>query len=372
MSTSPRGRLIRAAAATALAAAVGLTGCATQSSGSPAGGTQHQGRIAFLMPDLVTVRWEQQDKPVFEAELKRVCPDCTITAYNAKGSADTQLAQAQAAITNGVDVAVIAPIDKDAAVNIVNQFHQAGVTTISYASIIDSPSVDYGVTTDIFGIGAQQAQSLVDGLKAKGLTEGNLVALNGDPSDAFGSQYKAGMHSVIDKSGFRIAAEYDTKNWDGATAQSEMDQAIAKLGNNGFVGVYAANDQLAGGAIAAMKNAGIDPSTRLTTGQDGAVAGLQRILAGEQYNTINLPIKVFAAKTADLAAALAKGQQPPAGIINGTTQTPSGHQVKAYLWQNQVITLSNVRDMLVPQGFWPVDAVCTAEYRPACQRAGLL
>ena len=40
-----------------------------------------------------------------------------------------------------------------------------------------------------------------------------------------------------------------------------MEQAITALGKNGFVGVYAANDGTAGGAIAAMKGAGIDPTT---------------------------------------------------------------------------------------------------------------
>ena len=38
-----------------------------------------------------------------------------------------------------------------------------------------------------------------------------------------------------------------------------MDQAITALGKDGFDGVYAANDGTAGGAIAAMKGAGIDP-----------------------------------------------------------------------------------------------------------------
>ena len=40
-----------------------------------------------------------------------------------------------------------------------------------------------------------------------------------------------------------------------------MEQAITALGKDGFVGVYAANDGTAGGAIAAMKGAGIDPKT---------------------------------------------------------------------------------------------------------------
>ena len=50
------------------------------------------------------------------------------------------------------------------------------------------------------------------------------------------------------------------------------------------MGVYAANDGTAGGAVAAMKGAGIDPTTIPTTGQDAEVAAIQRILVGEQYD----------------------------------------------------------------------------------------
>ena len=65
-----------------------------------------------------------------------------------------------------------------------------------------------------------------------------------------------------------------------------MQQAITALGNDGFAGVYAANDDTGGGAIAAMKGAGINPEERPVTGQDATVAGLQRILAGQQYMTV--------------------------------------------------------------------------------------
>jgi D-xylose transport system substrate-binding protein len=372
MTRSSGFRSLRAVAVGAAVLAIGLTGCAAKNSPSASSqGAHGEGRIAFMMPDLVTPRWDAQDKAVFDAQAKNACSTCTVTYYNAKGDATTQLAQVQAAIANGVDVIVLAPIDKAAAVNMVNLAHNAGVKVISYATTIDSPNIDYVVSTDIEKIGAQEAQSLLDGLAAKGITSGNLIMLNGDPSDDFGFRYKAGAHSVLDRSNFKIVAEYDTPKWDGTTAQTEMDQAITKVGKDGFVALYATNDDIAGGAIAAMKNAGIDPSTRLTTGQDGAAAGLQRIIAGDQYNTINLPIKVFAAKTADLATALARGQQPPAGLINGTTKTPSGAAIDAYLYPTEVVTLANVSDMIEPKGFWPRASICTPEYEAACKQAGL-
>jgi D-xylose transport system substrate-binding protein len=372
-------KTLRAAAAVVAIGALALTGCSAKNSpdsasasGSGSGGGDHaQGRIAFMMPDLVTPRWDAQDRVVFEEQAKKVCPECKVTYYNAKGDANTQLSQVQAAIANGVDVIVLAPTDKTAAVNMVNLANQAGVKFVSYATNIDNPKVDYIVTTDVPKIGAQQAQSLVDGLKAKGITSGNLIAINGDPSDDFGFRYKAGMHSVLDKSGFKIAAEYDAAKWDGTNAQRNMDQAITAVGKDNFVGVYAANDDLAGGVIASMKNAGIDPSTRLVTGQDGSRAGLQRIVAGQQYNTINLPIKVFAAKTADLAVALSKGQKPSSDIVNGTGTTPSGAKIPAYLYPTEVITAANVKNMIEPQGFWKMSDICTPDYAAACTKAGL-
>jgi D-xylose transport system substrate-binding protein len=374
MSSQSTFRLISTVTAAAAGLTLALAGCTAANSDSADGDTSSaaQGRIAFMMPDLITPRWDAQDKPVFESRVAEVCSDCTVTYYNAKGDAGTQLSQVQAAIANGVDTIVLAPTDKTAAVNMVKLAHDAGVKVISYATTIDSPDVDYVVSTDIAAIGAQQATSLIEGLKAQGITSGNLVMVNGDPSDDFGFRYSDGAHSVLDDSGFTIAAEYDTPKWDGTTAQAETDQAITALGTDGFVAVYAANDDLAGGVIASLKNAGIDPKTRLVTGQDGAQAGLQRVISGEQYNTINLPIKTFAAKTGELAAALAQGQEPPAGIINGTGKTPSGATIEAYLYPTDVITRDNIATMLEPEGFWPVDEICTAAYEAACMQAGLL
>jgi D-xylose transport system substrate-binding protein len=367
-------RLLSVITGSVAALSLALTGCSAKNSDASAGGggeASGQGRIAFMMPDLVTPRWDAQDRVVFEEQAKKSCADCEVTNYNAKGDAGTQLSQVQAAIANGVDVIVLAPTDKTAAVNMVNLAHDAGVKVISYATNIDNPDVDYIVTTDVPKIGAQQAQSLVDELKSKGITSGNLIEINGDPSDDFGFRYKSGAHSVLDDSGFTIAAEYDAAKWDATNAQTSMDQAITAVGAGNFVGVYAANDDLAGGVIASLKNAGIDPASIPVTGQDGSAAGLQRVIAGEQFNTINLPIKVFAAKTAELAVALAKGDEPPTGLVNGTGETPSGDEIPAYLYPTEVITVANVGNMIEPKGFWTLSDICTATYADACRAAGL-
>ena len=133
--------------------------------------------------------------------------------------------------------------------------------------------------------------------------------INGDPTDNNAKLFKQGAHSVLDKSGFKIAKEYDTPDWTPAKAQTEMDQAITALGKNGIVGVYAANDGTAGGAIAAMKGAGIDPKTRPVTGQDAELAGIQRVVIGEQYMTVYKAVKPMPKAAAEWAVALAQARR---------------------------------------------------------------
>ena len=110
--------------------------------------------------------------------------------------------------------------------------------------------------------------------------------------------------------GIDVAQEYDTPDWLPENAQKEMDQAITALGKDGFHGVLAANDGTAGGAIAALKGAGIDPSTIPVTGQDAELAGIQRVLAGEQYMTVYKPIEPLADNAATLAVAVVNGEDP--------------------------------------------------------------
>src|SRR5436305_11194286 len=94
-----------------------------------------------------------------------------------------------------------------------------------------------------------------------------------------------------------------------------MQQALTALSNK-VDGVYAANDGTAGGAIAAMKAAGVNPLPPVT-GQDAELAGIQRIVGGAQFMTVYKPIKKEAEAAAELAVALLHGQAPADGVVNG-------------------------------------------------------
>jgi hypothetical protein len=66
-------------------------------------------RIALLLPETKTARYETQDRPAFEARLAEVCPDCEAMVHNAGHDAARQQAQAEAALTNGADGAGARP-----------------------------------------------------------------------------------------------------------------------------------------------------------------------------------------------------------------------------------------------------------------------
>jgi D-xylose transport system substrate-binding protein len=366
------GRVARVAVA--LAAVALLAGaCATTDDGGGGGGGGGGGEkvIALLLPETKTARYEAADRPLFEAKVKALCADCRIIYSNADQKADQQQNQADAALTNGAKVMVLDPVDSASAASIVSKAKAQSVPVISYDRLITNADVDYYISFDNEKVGQLQAESLVSKLKEDGESSGDIVMINGAPTDNNAKLFKQGAHSVLDGSGFKVGKEYDTPDWSPDKAQDEMDQAITALGKNGFVGVYAANDGTAGGAIAAMKGAGIDPASRPVTGQDAELAAIQRILEGEQYMTVYKAIKPEAEKAAELAVNLINGNKAAADAL-ATEKVNNGQKdVASILLEPVAVTKDNVKDTIIKDNFHPVDQICAGAAASACQAAGI-
>src|SRR3954449_9789389 len=303
-------------AALALASCGGENKDSTSSTSSSSGGKS--GTIALLLPENQTARYESSDRPQFQSNVKKLCPDCKVLYSNAAQDAAKQQQQAEAALAQGAKVMVLDPVDGAAAAAIVKQANAKNVPVVSYDRLLLNSKPDYYVEFDSPSVGEIQGKALVDKLKADGKS-GSIVMINGDPADNNAKLFKQGAHSVIDGSGFKVAKEYDTPDWSPDKAQSEMEQAITALGKNGFVGVYSANDGNAGGIVAAMKSNGVDPTKIPITGQDAELAGVQRIVAGQQYMTVYKAIKPEAEAAAQLAVNLLQGKKPEAATVNGKT-----------------------------------------------------
>src|SRR4051794_5416565 len=231
-------------------------GCGSSNNNSGGGGGGGGGgKIALLLPESHTARYESQDRPHFEAKVKELCSGCDILYSNADQDAARQQQQAEAALTKGAKVLVLDPVDAGSAGAIVAKAKAQKVPVISYDRLITNADIDYYISYDNERVGKLQGQSLVKKLQQEGKGNGTIVQINGDPADHNASLFKKGATSAISSSKLKVGKSYDTPGWLAKNAQTEMDQAITALGNTGFVGTYVANDTLAGAAIAAMKGA---------------------------------------------------------------------------------------------------------------------
>jgi D-xylose transport system substrate-binding protein len=369
-------RMAAGVAATAVLA-IGLVaaGCGSSSNSSNTGGggsstANKGGTIALLLPETKTARYESQDKPHFENKVKALCPNCKIIYSNANQDAAQQQQQAEAALTQGAKVLVLDAVDAASAGAIVQKAKAQNVPVISYDRLVTDAPVDYYISFDNVRVGQLQGQALAKKLKDDGNATGPIVMINGAPTDNNAKLFKQGATGALNSAGIKVLKSYDTPDWSPDKAQNEMQQAITAVGDSGFNGVYAANDGTAGGAIAAMKSAGINSAQRPTTGQDAELAAIQRILAGTQYMTVYKAIKPEAEQAAQMAVDLANGRKPPASLVkdkvdNGQLQVPS------VLLTPVAVTKDNVKDTIVKDGFWTTNQICTSAYASDCKAAGL-
>ena len=157
-----------------IAAAAIVAGCG----GSDGGGGA---KIALLLPENETPRYEAHDRPEFEEDVEAECEDCEILYNNANEDASKQQSQAEAALTQGAEVLVLDPVDAKSAAAIVEKAKAQDVPVLSYDRLIENAEVDYYVSFDNEQVGELQAESLSEKLKEDGSPSGPIVMVNGDP-----------------------------------------------------------------------------------------------------------------------------------------------------------------------------------------------
>ena len=93
---------------------------------------QTTGTVAFLMPDQASTRYEEHDFPGFQAEMTKLCPDCTVIYQNANADVALQQQQFNSVITQGAKVIVLDPVDSAAAAALVSLAQSQGIKVIAY------------------------------------------------------------------------------------------------------------------------------------------------------------------------------------------------------------------------------------------------
>ncbi|WP_344600437.1 sugar ABC transporter substrate-binding protein [Streptomyces glaucus] len=323
-------------------------------------------KVGLLLPENQNARYEKFDKPLIEKKVKELTNNKGEVVYaNAKQDASLQNQQVDTMVTNKVDVLIVDAVDSKAIAGSVKKAKEAGIPVVAYDRLAEGP-IDAYTSFDNETVGKTQGEALLKALgdKAK---DGQIVMMNGSATDPNAAQFKKGAHSVLDGK-VKIGREYDTKEWKPENANSNMEGAISALGKDKIVGVYSANDGMAGGIITALKAAGIDDIP--VTGQDAELAGVQRIITGEQYMSVYKSYPKEAEVAAEMAVALAQGKSLDS-IANDKVDSPTAKGIPAIIVPVVSLTQDNIKDTVIKDGIYTVNEICTDKYKSACDKIGL-
>jgi D-xylose transport system substrate-binding protein len=334
--------------------------------GGTAGGGGKTPKVGVILPDTKSsARWETADKKFLEEAFKAAGVQYDI--QNAQGDKTQFQTIADQMITGGANVLMIVNLDSGTGKAVLDKAKSQGVATIDYDRLTLNGGAQYYVSFDNVAVGTLQGEGLAKCLEEKGKSTGNIVYLNGSPTDNNATLFKQGYDGVLSKmSQYKKVADQSVPDWDNQQAGTIFEQMYTKQ-NGKIDGVLAANDGLGNAAIAILKKNNANGDVPVT-GQDATVQGLQNVLAGDQCMTVYKAVKQEADAAAKLAIGLAKGEQQTAP--NKIKDPESGADVPSVLLQPKAITFDNVNDV-VADGYVTKAQLCAGAFAAKCTESGV-
>jgi D-xylose transport system substrate-binding protein len=304
-------------------------------------------KIGFSIEDMKGERW-QTDLNSFETRAKQLGAE--VISADAGGDDERQLQQVRDMIKAGIKVLVLLPHDPAMANRMVDAAKSANVKVISYDRLVPNSDVDLYVSFDRVEIGWMQAEYLV-----KHAPTGNYVLIAGSPSAEDAKTLHDAQMSVlqpyINRGDIKVIADGYTKDWLPSEAYLFMLKAIDSTQGK-IAAVVASNDGLAGGAIQALREHNLAGKVAVS-GQDADLAAVICIAQGAQSMTVYKPIVNEAARAAEEAVRLAKGEKAHAdGIINnGKIRVPT------IMLKPVLVTKDNIKATVVKDGFQTLKSI---------------
>jgi erythritol transport system substrate-binding protein len=315
MSNKTR-RLLLAACALALPVVGGFA-----TSASAAGGL-----ISIIVNDPANPYWLTEGK-VADAEAKKLGYSATVGA--SKGDTNTESNLVDTAITNKSVAIILDPANASGSIGAVKKAIAANIPVFLVNAEINQQGLAKAqlVSNNAQGaaLGAEQWVKDVG-------QQGNYVELLGNPADNNAATRSNGYETVLSQYPGLVKVGSQVANWDRTQGHDKMQsllQAHPKI-----IGVISGNDEMALGAIAALKEAGKLSSIKVG-GFDGSPDAVAAIKAGEMQYTVLQPVAIFSAKAVDEADSFLK---------TGKT----GAATEKQLFDCVLITTANIGDYTAP------------------------
>lgn len=249
---------------------------------------------------------------------------------DAKNEVGNQLNQIQNFIASGVDAIIVNPVDTDATVSMSADAEAAGIPLIYVnrqpINVDMLPSNQAFVASNEVVSGTLQTQEVCRLLGG----EGDIVVMMGELSNQAAIQRTKDIHDVIatpECSGMNIVVE-QTAEWSRTKGNDLMTNLLAA--GIEFDAVIANNDEMAIGAIQALKAAGISMDDIIVAGIDATPDALQAMKEGD------LDVSVYQS---------APGQGR--GAVEVAIQLAKGEQVESKVWVPfELVTPANLDEYL--------------------------
>ena len=334
-----------------------------------------KGNVAVILPDTVTsARYVQFDAPYLTQALTAAgLTSSQFSVQNAQGSDQTQLSDAQTAITKGATVLIVDPLDSGVGAQIQTYAKSHGAAVIDYDRLTLGGSRQYYVSFNNVLVGTKIGQGFTACAAAWHVSKPNVLVMKGDPTDNNATLFAQGYLGVLNpffSDGKYVKVGEPAGTWTPSVALSEFQQNFTAHKN--IISVLTPNDANAAPIIHYLQTQGVKAKTFPVTGQDATTIGLQNILAGYQCGTVYKPIYLEAQAATALAMFLRAGKTPPATLVNGTTQdTKSNVAVKSVLLTPKWVTTANMASTVVADKFVTVGQLCVGQYVQLCKTAGI-
>ena len=296
-------------------------------------------------------RWSKFDEPAIQEALQ-TCGAQYIST-DAGSSAEQQLADVENLISQGANAIIILAQDGEAILPAVQSALDQGIPVVAYDRLIENPDSLY-VTFDNVEIGRLQAETVL-----AQVPKGNYVFIKGNSTDANADFLRSGQEEVlkdaIASGDVKNVGESYTDNWDPAIAQTNMEQFLTD-NNNDVDAVLAENDGMAGGVVAALEAQGLAGSVAVS-GQDGDVAGLNRVALGTQTVDVYKDARELGKAAGESACSLAQGTALQDVANTQPFDSPGGNQMTSIFLTPQAITQDNL-NVPLDAGWISQDDLC--------------
>ena len=246
-----------------------------------------------------------------------------------KGDTNTESNLIDTAITNRSVAIILDPANASGSVGAVKKAIAANIPVFLVNAEINQEGLAKAqlVSNNAQGaaLGAQQWVRVVG-------QKGNYVELLGSPSDNNAATRSNGYESVLSQYPALKKVGSQVANWDRTQGHDKMQNLLQA--HPGIIGVISGNDEMALGAIAALKEAGKLSSIKVG-GFDGSPDAVAAVKSGEMAYTVLQPVAVFTAKAIEEADSFLK---------TGKTGAPTEKQ----LFNCVLITKANTSRFVSP------------------------